>query len=728
MEELLTPANPSPAVCGGYLAPPASSSSREYTTSGQLSLTGLPLVTPMARLRRVFQRPAVTSFSPSPLGAHSSGRHRRSREPNQGTPAQITEFRENKKKDKKALFLLYQAVNEMVFERISSATTSKEAWDMLYRAYRGEERVKLVRLQTLRCEFDSLRMKDNETVEEFYNRVILLLNQLRVNGEILEDQRVVEKVLRSLTRKFEYIVVAIEESKDLTSLSLESLLGILQSHELRMKRYEGSSIDNAFQLQGISANKQKEIENNEESEVNFKDFKGKGKSKPWSQMKCYQCGKIGHTSKFCKRKQFNRRRETSFIHKEDEEEDSDIMFMIFSMQETTKNDIWYLDSGCSNHMTGIEESFVSLDKSVKKEVRTGDDKKLSVLGNGNVSVEIKNEKKIIPDVHYVSGLKHNLLSIGQLLEKGYDIHFKNGMCEIKNNEGILIGKVPMTENRMFPLSFHQNMCSFNMSEQGKSQLWHQRYGHVNYDTLSHMNRRAMVRGLPGIKKPVEVCEGCVLGKHSRKPFPLKGAWRASKSLELIHSDICGPMRTPTISGNSGEKIKALRTNSGGEFCGTKFAEYLSTLTEAELKKHDELLNFKGQPVYAAMEFFRVTEYSIQKMLERYKLPRWNDFILDILNAERRPITESELKKFVGLPVSKAVAYFKASESTILAHAKRCKIKLGSKDSTSDSLSVVDPVHKDVHMKACKQGFKRRDTVRLQVEKNDLKILRVEKER
>ncbi|KAD5508334.1 hypothetical protein E3N88_16037 [Mikania micrantha] len=104
MEELLAPANPSPpAVCGGflrrtsfsdelsklltltltltllfcsaaeyrYLAPPASSSSREYTTSGQLSLTGLPLVTPMARLRRVFQRPAVTSFSPSPLGAHN---------------------------------------------------------------------------------------------------------------------------------------------------------------------------------------------------------------------------------------------------------------------------------------------------------------------------------------------------------------------------------------------------------------------------------------------------------------------------------------------------------------------------------------------------------------------------------------------------------------------------------------------------------------------------------
>ena len=78
---------------------------------------------------------------------------------------------------------------------------------MLYGTYRWEDKVKIVKLQTLRCEFDNLRMKDVESVEDFYNRIILLLNQLCLNGEITEDKSVVEKILSSLTSKFEYALV-----------------------------------------------------------------------------------------------------------------------------------------------------------------------------------------------------------------------------------------------------------------------------------------------------------------------------------------------------------------------------------------------------------------------------------------------------------------------------------------------------------------------------------------
>ncbi|KAL4583610.1 hypothetical protein LXL04_008188 [Taraxacum kok-saghyz] len=137
------------------------------------------------------------------------------------------EFKVLKKKDRKALYLIYQAVDEIIFERISSSNSAQEARNMLYKTYLGEDKVKIVKLQTLRCEFDALRMKDSETIEEFYNRAIIIPNQLRINGENIEDTRVVENILRILTRKFEYIVVAIEESKDLTTLSLESLLGTL---------------------------------------------------------------------------------------------------------------------------------------------------------------------------------------------------------------------------------------------------------------------------------------------------------------------------------------------------------------------------------------------------------------------------------------------------------------------------------------------------------------------
>jgi len=79
--------------------------------------------------------------------------------------------------------------------------------------------------------------------------VILLRNQLRLNGEDLDGRKMVEKILRSLTRKFEYIVVAIEESKDLSFLSLESLIGTLQSHELRIKQFDSASYEQAFQIQ-----------------------------------------------------------------------------------------------------------------------------------------------------------------------------------------------------------------------------------------------------------------------------------------------------------------------------------------------------------------------------------------------------------------------------------------------------------------------------------------------
>lgn len=77
-------------------------------------------------------------------------------------------------------------------------------------------------------------MKEGEYAEEFYNRLIALVNQMRINGDIIEDRRVISKNLHSLPRNFEYVVVVIDESKDISTLSLQRLLGTLQSHEYRM--------------------------------------------------------------------------------------------------------------------------------------------------------------------------------------------------------------------------------------------------------------------------------------------------------------------------------------------------------------------------------------------------------------------------------------------------------------------------------------------------------------
>ncbi|KAJ0522113.1 putative RNA-directed DNA polymerase [Helianthus annuus] len=521
-------------------------------------------------------------------------------------------YKENIKKDKKALHIIFQAASDMVFERIAVCQTSKEAWNVLHKTYRGEQRVKMVKLQTLRCEFDALRMKENESIEDFVNRTTVIVNQLRQNEENISEQRIVEKLLRTLTRKYESVVVAVEESKDLNNMTVEELLGILQSHELRLKQYDEAPMEQAFQVQNSERSRQLRYENNGRG-------RGRGRGRTSGQIRCYNCQKLGHTACFCnQRRDENERMNNALMHEEEgvNDKNDDTMFMIFNVEEIPKNDCWYLDSGCSNHMTGDKSLFITLNESERREVRTGDDKKLEVLGSGDVAISIKGTEKRVPNVFYVEGLKHNLLSVGQLVQKGYEVKFSNRECRIKDKTGETIGIVNMTGNKMFPLNLSQDLIprAYSMITQDLSALWHQRYGHINFDTLHDMGMKEVVKGLPKIsKQQSKVCESCMLGKHARKSFSKNPTWHASKPLQLVHSDICGPMQTSSIRGckyfitfiddfsrkiwvyflklksealyhfktfkslvenQMDQKIKCIRTDRGGEYCGSEFQEFL----------------------------------------------------------------------------------------------------------------------------------------------------------
>ncbi|KAL3726642.1 hypothetical protein ACJRO7_031537 [Eucalyptus globulus] len=120
---------------------------------------------------------------------------------------------ESKKKDQKALFAIFQSVEEVIFENISRAETVKGAWDILQQSDKGDDRAKRMRLQTLQGDFESLYMHDSESISVYFDRVQTIVNQPRVNGEELQDVQIVEKILRSLTERFDYVVAAIEEAK-----------------------------------------------------------------------------------------------------------------------------------------------------------------------------------------------------------------------------------------------------------------------------------------------------------------------------------------------------------------------------------------------------------------------------------------------------------------------------------------------------------------------------------
>ena len=154
----------------------------------------------------------------------------------------------NRKKDNKAKTIIYQGLDEGIFEIIASVETSKEIWEALQQKYIGFDRIKKIRLQSLRGEFELLQMKSSESISDYHTTIMVMINQMRRNGEALTDARITEKILRSLDPKFDFIVVAIEESKEVDKLMVDELMSSLQAHEQNIvKRNGDKAIEHALQ-------------------------------------------------------------------------------------------------------------------------------------------------------------------------------------------------------------------------------------------------------------------------------------------------------------------------------------------------------------------------------------------------------------------------------------------------------------------------------------------------
>ena len=125
------------------------------------------------------------------------------------------------------------------------------------------------------------------------------------------------------------------------------------------------------------------------------------------------------------------------------------------------------------------------------------------MGKGDVAfLTRKGEKKTISDVYYVPGMKCNLLSIGQLVQKGYNIFFEDDVCTImdKPPSKQCIAEVKMTRNRMFPLRIRADLKNaeekaamaqeaFQSEPKDENWLWHLIFGNLNFVGLNLLNRK-----------------------------------------------------------------------------------------------------------------------------------------------------------------------------------------------------------------------------------------------
>ena len=270
--------------------------------------------------------------------------------------------KEHQKRDAKALFFIQQAVDEAIVSRIAAANMTKEAWATLKREFQGSSKVITVKLQALRREFETSLMKNNESIQVFLARVSTIVSQMRSYGDQLQEETVVAKVLRSLPPKFDHVVAAIEESKDLSTFSFDELMGSLQAHEARINRSSEKEEETTFQTKVEFEPSSQHIRGRGRG-----SYRGRGRGRS-NMLKCSYCNKYGHSDKHC----WSKPEEINYA----EQEEDNFLFMVTGKEE--KNEVWYVNSGCSHHMTGDRWKFQDLDETMKSQVRLGDNEQLRI--------------------------------------------------------------------------------------------------------------------------------------------------------------------------------------------------------------------------------------------------------------------------------------------------------------------------------------------------------------
>ena len=127
-------------------------------------------------------------------------------------------------KDMNAIF---NVVSMKEFKRISNVEVAHTAWNILQIVHDGTKAIKINKLQQLTSKFESIRMFDDESFNEFYAKLIDIVNSAYNLGEIYDQTKIVRKIIRSLTEDFRPKVTAITESKDVDSIPIDELVGSL---------------------------------------------------------------------------------------------------------------------------------------------------------------------------------------------------------------------------------------------------------------------------------------------------------------------------------------------------------------------------------------------------------------------------------------------------------------------------------------------------------------------
>lgn len=471
------------------------------------------------------------------------------------------------KEEKQCISIIVQSVHDTQLEHIKDKTTAKAMFDGLSDIF---ERKSLASQLMYRRQILTMKMQSNESMNDHFINFDKVIRNLKSTGANVEDQEVICLLFLTLPKTYDGLITALEtiNPKDLSLDFAKSRL--LDEYN---KRSGGQSNSKTSEPHAMSAKN--------------------------PNITCFKCGKKGHIQSQCRSRKTNTKSKSNaydgnkngdgakancatneggkemllcaMSHDVEIEQAYACMKTVKTkacsdMQQSKQRrcgDVtqikFILDSGATEHMIN--------DKSCFDELRGIDAMHISVAKKnqrivarhrGKLTVKTffdgKYTHRTLDNVLYVPDLYCNLMSVRHLTKIGYEVKFENDCARIMRN-----GKtqfVAHSNGRLYEVTFliEGNVFAGIVDKQlvnVSNNLWHFRLGHLNAADMKGMVSKQMVTGIDAIRicDKDEFCEICAFSKQTKSSFARNNRARSSRVLELIHSDVCGPMSQPAWDGS-----------------------------------------------------------------------------------------------------------------------------------------------------------------------------------
>lgn len=506
--------------------------------------------------------------------------------PDPGTSSAVAAFAN---KDEKALASILLCVKPAQINHIKMCKSAAEAWKKLQELHqpKGPARKIMIFKRLL-----YMKMSEGTEIADHVNDFVNTVESLAEIEVTLPEEILVIILLSSLSKSYENFVVAIETRDSLPAFNILKVK--LLEEGARQKEIESGKGTTEVLMQTRNERKFQKKDNYKKNEMY------KNKSSEQKNRKCFKCGQPGHFAAKCKTQS---------------ERNSCFLTQSVSLNQVSNlnSNIWCIDSGATCHLCCERELFSSYEESEEKIILPNN---THVTATGRGDVDIPGLKITLKNVLHVENIQNNFISVSKAVDSGNSVIFKDNFVTMKTSENKCILRA-RKENGLFLYkcqSVNRNIKCNSVNHCDEAIKWHNRFGHVNFNCLKDMISKNSVRGINIKSLPNSLeCVSCAKGKICVKPFPQMTENRSKDLLQLIHSDICGPMNVSSNGGSryfvtfiddfsryvaiyflkskdevfeafknfkteaekqTGKKIKCLRTDNGREYLSNIFESFL----------------------------------------------------------------------------------------------------------------------------------------------------------